>query len=288
MAAPPNFEKGQSTYRPPISNGQYYGWWKTRLHDFIMDEDSDLWDVVCDGPFVPMKNNGEGISAVPITRMEYKNADKKAIEKNFRAKKILLCSIGPDKYNRISTCQSAKETGKLSKLSIRKLLNSIINELHSLGEVILRNKLVCKILSVLPVSWESRVNSITKAKDLQKLTIDELIGNLKTYEMKKKKDLERRELKNEKNLVRKANNSDLGCDETNMKCRKPGHLIKECPLHKQDHYKHKAEKVIKRKQVPDRRFKRRDVADNIVKQALAAWGDSPVNLRVRMTKETPP
>ncbi|XP_075103628.1 uncharacterized protein LOC142178201 [Nicotiana tabacum] len=50
---------------------------------------------------------------------------------------------------------------------------SIINELHSLGETIPRNKLIRKILSVLPSSWESKVNAITEAKDLQSLTIDE-------------------------------------------------------------------------------------------------------------------
>nr|XP_009778224.1 PREDICTED: uncharacterized protein LOC104227641 [Nicotiana sylvestris] len=58
------------------------------------------------------------------------------------------------------------------------------------------------------------------------------------------------------------------------KCRKPGHFITDCPLHKQVHYKHNADKVGKRNLVPDRKFKRRDVADNIVKQALAVWGDS--------------
>ncbi|XP_070050889.1 uncharacterized protein [Nicotiana tomentosiformis] len=42
----------------------------------------------------------------------------------------------------------------------------IINELHSLGEIISRNKLVRKILTVLPSSWESKVNVITEAKDL--------------------------------------------------------------------------------------------------------------------------
>jgi len=58
------------------------------------------------------------------------------------------------------------------------------------------------------------------------------------------------------------------------KCRKTGHLIKDSPFHNQVHYKHNADKVGKRNLVPDRKFKRRDVADNIVKQALAAWGDS--------------
>ncbi|XP_070039816.1 uncharacterized protein [Nicotiana tomentosiformis] len=169
-----------------------------------------------------MKTIGEGTVTVPKTRKEYNDVDRKAIEKNFRSKKILVCRFGPDEYNRISACQSAKEIWealqianegtiqvKQSKIdmltaeyelfkmkedeSIPDMLTrftSIINELHSLGEIIPRNKLVRKILSVLPGSWESKVNAITEARDLQKLTIDELIGNLKTYEMKKKKDLE--------------------------------------------------------------------------------------------------
>ncbi|XP_070040096.1 uncharacterized protein [Nicotiana tomentosiformis] len=93
---------------------------------------------------------------------------------------------------------------------------SIINEIHSLGEIIPRNKLVRKILSVLPGSWEIKVNAFMEAKDLQKLTIDELIGNLKTYEMKKKKDHERREPQKEKNLVLKADNSDSSGDDADM------------------------------------------------------------------------
>ncbi|XP_070026166.1 uncharacterized protein [Nicotiana sylvestris] len=85
---------------------------------------------------------------------------------------------------------------------------SIVNEFHTLGEIIPRNKLVRKILSVLPGSWESKANAIMEAKNLQMLTINEHIGNLKTYEMKKKKDYERRESKKEKSLVLKADNSD--------------------------------------------------------------------------------
>ncbi|XP_075087753.1 uncharacterized protein LOC142169746 [Nicotiana tabacum] len=74
-----------------------------------MDEDSKLWDVICDGPLVLMNTSGKPVVTVPKTRKEYNDADRKAIEKNFRAKKILVCGIGPDEYNRISACQSAKE-----------------------------------------------------------------------------------------------------------------------------------------------------------------------------------
>ncbi|XP_075076730.1 uncharacterized protein LOC142163355 [Nicotiana tabacum] len=109
MATPPNIKEGMSTYRPPRFNGQYYGWWKTRIHDFIMDEDSELWDVIFDGPFVPTKNFGDAPIAIPMTRKEFDDAARKAIEKNFCAKTILVYGIGPDEYNRISACQSAKE-----------------------------------------------------------------------------------------------------------------------------------------------------------------------------------
>ncbi|XP_070019952.1 uncharacterized protein [Nicotiana sylvestris] len=93
---------------------------------------------------------------------------------------------------------------------------SIINEIHSLGEMIPTNKLVRKILNVLLGSWEGKANAITKAKDLQKLTIDELIGNLKTYEMKRKNDLERKEPNEERNLVLKAAHTDSSSDESEM------------------------------------------------------------------------
>ncbi|XP_070040858.1 intracellular protein transport protein USO1-like [Nicotiana tomentosiformis] len=190
---------------------------------------------------------------------------------------------------------------------MRTHFTSIINELHSLGETIPRNNIVRKILSVLPSSWESKVNAIAEAKELQTLTIDKLVGNLKTYEMKKKKDNERREPKREKNLVLKTDSNDSSGEDGDMayltrrfqkmvrrntgipkrensskskiydlcnKCGKPGHFIKECPLLKQDHYKNNFNKASKRNPVPDKHFKRKNATSNVVKQALAAWGDS--------------
>ncbi|XP_075087777.1 uncharacterized protein LOC142169772 [Nicotiana tabacum] len=134
----------------------------------IMAKDSELWDVICDGPFIPMKTIGEPKVTVPKTRKEYSDAYRKVIEKNFQAKKILVCDIGPDEYNRISACQFVKEIWealqiahegitkvKQSKIdmltteyelfrmkddeSIQDMytrFTSIINELHSLGEII--------------------------------------------------------------------------------------------------------------------------------------------------------
>ncbi|XP_075097858.1 uncharacterized protein LOC142175177 [Nicotiana tabacum] len=188
------------------------------MHDFIMVEDCELWDIICDGPYVPTKVLEELPFSMEKTSKEYTEAEKKAVEKNFRAKKILVCVIGPEEYNRISTCDTTKEIwealqiahegttqvkqSKIDMLTIEYELfkmrddesiqdmdtrfTSIINGLHSLGETIPRNKLVSKILSFLPSSWESKVNAISESKDLQELTIEELIGNLKTYDLKRK------------------------------------------------------------------------------------------------------
>ncbi|XP_070017810.1 uncharacterized protein [Nicotiana sylvestris] len=113
-----------------------------------------------------------------------------------------------------------------------------------------------------------QVNAITEANDLQELTVDELVSNLKTYEMKKKnKHNERRDTNREKNLVLKTDNNDSSGEDGDMayltrrfqkmvhrngvipkrrsssepknynlchKCGKPGHFIKDFPLLKQD------------------------------------------------------
>ena len=51
----------------------------------------------------------------------------------------------------------------------------VINEIYSLGEIIPNEKAVRKLLSFLPEFWESKVEAITEARDLYKLSMDEFI-----------------------------------------------------------------------------------------------------------------
>ncbi|XP_075084952.1 uncharacterized protein LOC107805757 [Nicotiana tabacum] len=145
------------------------------MHDFIMAEDSELWDVICDGLFVPTKVAGEGTRIVQKLRKKYNDADRKTVEKNFKAKRFLFV-VKQSKIDMLTTKYALfkiKEDESIQDMHTH--FTSIINELYSLGEIIPRNKLVRKILKVLQGSWESKVNAITRDKDLQKLTIDELI-----------------------------------------------------------------------------------------------------------------
>lgn len=75
--------------------------------------------------------------------------------------------------------------------SIREIhtrFTSITNELCCLGEAIHPSKQVRKILRILPKSWQSKVDVITKASDLKTLEIGELIGNLQTHKLNKQQD----------------------------------------------------------------------------------------------------
>ncbi|XP_070054658.1 uncharacterized protein [Nicotiana tomentosiformis] len=76
----------------------------------------------------------------------------------------------------------------------------ITNELKSLGKVFTSEELVSKVLRILPASWELKVIAIQEAKELDKISLDELVGNLKTHEMRKI-EMRKEEPKRDKVLV---------------------------------------------------------------------------------------
>ena len=139
------------------------------------------------------------------------------MEKNAKAKKILYFGLGPDEHTRISECESAKDiwdalqvahegTNQVQQSRIGLLMRKyelfemgdretimdmytqfthITNKLKSLGKTISTEELVRKILKFLPRNWEAKVMAIQEAKDLKTLSLDELIGNLQTYELRR-------------------------------------------------------------------------------------------------------
>ncbi|XP_052478386.1 uncharacterized protein LOC105775394 [Gossypium raimondii] len=60
----------------------------------------------------------------------------------------------------------------------------IINGFKALGKIYLNKEMVKKMLNSLPKSWEPKVTVIKESKDLNLLSLDELMGSLLTYEMK--------------------------------------------------------------------------------------------------------
>ncbi|MCE3050777.1 hypothetical protein HAX54_048058 [Datura stramonium] len=63
---------------------------------------------VTERPKYPMKKDVEN-NVFPKEKNEYNEANFKMLEKNVKAKCILVCGLGPDEYNRISGCTSRKQ-----------------------------------------------------------------------------------------------------------------------------------------------------------------------------------
>nr|GFB87455.1 UBN2 domain-containing protein [Tanacetum cinerariifolium] len=76
--------------------------------------------------------------------------------------------------------------------------NTIITSLKALDESFSSCNHVRKLLRALPTKWRSKVTVIEESKDLSTLHLDELIGNLKVYEVVLETDLEISKNKKEK------------------------------------------------------------------------------------------
>nr|XP_009776875.1 PREDICTED: uncharacterized protein LOC104226551 [Nicotiana sylvestris] len=93
-----------------------------------------------------LKKNIEGVD-VPKTRANYTAEDLKKWEKNTKAKKWIVCGLGPD-------------------------------------EIIPEEDRVEKILTMaLPIIWESKITAIQESKNIVTLPLDDLIGNIIAYEL---------------------------------------------------------------------------------------------------------
>ena len=125
------------------------------MHDYISAEDSELWDVILDGPYVSMKEvkYGSLTTFVVKTTKEFTEIDRKKYEKNYKAKKIVFCGISADEYNRVSACESAKEiwdclqtthegTKKVKESKVDMLTTQYENFVMTDGETIFEMNLV--------------------------------------------------------------------------------------------------------------------------------------------------
>ncbi|XP_070036070.1 uncharacterized protein [Nicotiana tomentosiformis] len=171
------------------------------MRDHIIGEDYELWDIITDGPLATMKITTEG-EEVPKTRADCTAEDLRKWEKNAKAKKWLVCGLGPDEYNKIQSCTTAKEIWDTLQVSyegtaqvkrsrgtllysqyenfsmkegetIQEMytrFTTLTNELKSLGRTLLEEDKVENILTrVLPVTWESKITAIQESKNIATL-----------------------------------------------------------------------------------------------------------------------
>ena len=200
---------------------------------FIRSLDIDVWRVVEHGNFIPQKR--EDGKLIPKEYEELNHEDKRQLSMNDKALSILICGITRDVFNSVSHCETAKEMWKLlevthegtSKVKKAKMniLNSeyekfklkekeslsemytrfsqLINKMRALGKKFEVEDLNNKLLNVVQWRYRAEVASIKEAKDLEIITLEEVIGSLMTYEMEASHNDE--EKKERRSLAFKAN-----------------------------------------------------------------------------------
>ncbi|GJT31131.1 zf-CCHC domain-containing protein [Tanacetum coccineum] len=274
--------EGQSMQRPPLFESDSFIYWKNRFETYVKSKDLDLWHVITNDDFQPIQQN-------PKTKLDEvihfeKQSDylKKRLVKNNEVKIVIYNALPRKEYERIFMCNTTKEIWKTllithqgnNQVKDNKIdllvqqykqfvisedesinsafarFNTIITSLKALDEGYSSKNYVRKFLRALHPKWRAKVTVIEESKDLTSLSLDELIGNLKVYEMIIKKDSKIVKAKVERKslaLKAKKESSDEECltsgsedeeirDDKNGKsdrkcfrCGDPNHLIGECP-----------------------------------------------------------
>nr|GEU83048.1 retrovirus-related Pol polyprotein from transposon TNT 1-94 [Tanacetum cinerariifolium] len=166
---------------------------------------------------------------------------------------VIYNALPRKEYERIFMCNTVKEIWKTLLIthqdSAFARFNTIITSLKALNEDYSSKYYVWKFLRTLHPKCRAKVTAIEVLKDLTSLSLDELIGNLKVYEMIIKKDSEIVKAKGERrslDLKAKKESSDEEClifksedkdrddkngksDRKYFRCGDPNHLIGECP-----------------------------------------------------------
>ncbi|GAV84423.1 DUF4219 domain-containing protein, partial [Cephalotus follicularis] len=94
-------------------DGNNYSHWKSKMTIFIQSLDYSLWDLIVDGPNLPITTNESG-ATIPKPKTNYNYEDRKKAQMNARGKHVLICVISSNDFNR-----------KLSRILVKKMLDRL-------------------------------------------------------------------------------------------------------------------------------------------------------------------
>ncbi|GJY99505.1 hypothetical protein Tco_0516935 [Tanacetum coccineum] len=226
--------------RPPLFESDGFIYWKNRFETYVKSKDLDLWHIITYGDFPPIQNNPE-TKKDEIVPFKKQNDDlKKKLAKNNKSKMVIYNALPRKEYERIFMCKTVQEIWDIllithqdnSQVKDNKIdllvqqyeqctipeeksidngfarFNTIITSLKALDESFCSKNYVRKFHRALHPKWRAKVTAIEESKDLNSLSLDELIRNLKVYEVIIKKDSEmvkgKREQKQNRSLTLKA------------------------------------------------------------------------------------
>ena len=197
-------DRGQLLIIPHLFDGTNYAYWKVRIRVFLQSLDEKVWQAVEIGQTKPKE--------MPV---DWDDTKIKATNFNSRALNTLFSSIMNEEFKKISSTKTAKEawailqtayegtkvvkdsklqrlTTSFEKIKIKKdesfdefyaKLKDIVNSIFNLWETIPELKIVRKVLKSLLERFHAKITAIKESKDIDKIHLTDLVGNLQNYEL---------------------------------------------------------------------------------------------------------
>ena len=97
-------------------------------------------------------------------------------------------------------------------------LKYIVNFAFNLGETILEPKIIRKVLRSLPERFHVKITTIEESKDINKIHLTELVGNLQTYDLGLSR-IEKSSKSKSMALKAKSNDTDESSDDKDSKMK---------------------------------------------------------------------
>ncbi|GJT84099.1 hypothetical protein Tco_1058441 [Tanacetum coccineum] len=156
-----NYVEGCSMQRPPLLEPNGFCFWKAHFETYVKSKDINLWQVIQNDNFYYEVEDSETkiMKETPYEHLE--DDQKKKLGKNNEAKMTLYnvvwhtLIISHQGNSQVKNCKIDLLTQEYEKIFLRSL----------------------------PLKWRAKVTTVEEAKDLATLHLDELIINLKVYEM---------------------------------------------------------------------------------------------------------
>ena len=215
------------------------------MRAFLQSLDKKVWQVVEIGWTKPKEAS-----------VDWDDAKIKAANFNNRALNALLSVVTNEEFKKISSTETVKKewsilqttyegTKAVKDLKLQRLttsfeeikmeedesfnefyakLKDIMNSAFNLGETILKPKIVRKVLRSMPERFHAKITMIEESKDIDKIPLTKLVGNLQSYEL----GLTRiGKLDKSKSMALKAKSSDTNESSDNEDSKMKSYITKQ-------------------------------------------------------------
>ncbi|CAM8998996.1 unnamed protein product [Rhodiola kirilowii] len=209
-----DLREGQNITRPPLLEGNKYGYWRVRMKAFLKSQDESVWEAVEQGWTHPVATDKEG-KVTLLAKDKWTDAHKNAEAANSKAMNAIFSGVDGKNFKIISTCEIAKTAWDIlrtthegtTKVKISRMemvtskfesfrmqedetiadFNTRIldfsNEAYALGEPMTEETLVRKVLRSLPKRFAMKALAVKEAHDVKVMRLDELMGSLQSHEI---------------------------------------------------------------------------------------------------------